>query len=140
MQAPDGALAAGDLVAGIGTIIVQPPRGDMAAYLASLDRMIALAPTVLLPSHGPATTDAVARLEAYKAHRLAREAKVVAALDAEEPRSLGAITAVAYDDVPAVFHPLAEGAVHAHLLKLEAEGRVVATSTGYAAPRPAGGR
>lgn len=123
-------LIAGDLVAGIGTIVVSPPRGDMIAYLDSLRRAAALTPALLLPSHGPATTAAVERLEGYVAHRLAREAKVLSALG-DTPIDSMAVTAVAYDDVPSVFHAFAERSVAAHLEKLVTEGRVRAHDSGY---------
>ncbi|MCB9521717.1 MAG: MBL fold metallo-hydrolase [Myxococcales bacterium] len=119
------ALIAGDLVAGVGTIVVNPPRGDMSAYLTSLTRAAALQPALLLPAHGPATHEAVERLEAYRTHRLAREARVLAAVDSSEARDLAAITAIAYADVPPYSHPMASRAALAHLRKLVQDGAVV---------------
>ena len=119
-------LIAGDLVAGIGTIVVAPPRGNMTDYLDSLQKAIALEPELLLPAHGPATSDAVERLSAYHQHRLAREERVRAALG-EEPESPAAITARAYDDVPVALHFFAEWTVSAHLLRLVELGEAVAS-------------
>jgi glyoxylase-like metal-dependent hydrolase (beta-lactamase superfamily II) len=124
-------LVAGDLVSGIGTIIVAPPRGNMADYLASLRRALALRPDLLLPSHGPGTTDAVGRLEAYIAHRLVREQKVLDALDPMEPRSLEEVTRRAYDDTPEAFRGFATLAAQAHLEKLVTERRAAPTGDGY---------
>ena len=50
----DGSLVAGDMVAGLGTIVIDPPEGDMSAYLRSLERLRDLAPATILPAHGPA--------------------------------------------------------------------------------------
>src|SRR5690606_23748958 len=74
-----GSLVAGDVAAGIGTIVIDPPQGDMDAYLASLDRLIALAPKTLFPAHGPTLRDAAGALRELRAHRLWREERVLAA-------------------------------------------------------------
>lgn len=110
-------LLAGDLIAGIGTIVIGPPRGNMSDYLVSLEKAIALEPELVLPSHGPGTSRAVERLTAYRDHRLAREERVRAALDSV-PRSTTAITAIAYDDVAPELHFFAEWSVRAHLIRL----------------------
>jgi glyoxylase-like metal-dependent hydrolase (beta-lactamase superfamily II) len=73
-------LLTGDLIAGEGYIVIDPPEGDMALYLDSLRRVAALRPSLLLPGHGPEAGDATARIEAYIGHRLAREAKVLEAV------------------------------------------------------------
>ncbi len=116
-----GAMIAGDMVAGVGTILIDPTDGDMTAYLASLARMRALGPTALLPAHGPMITAAVAKLDEYVAHRRMREARVSAALGA--PASTRALVAIAYADTPAPLWPLAARSLEAHLVKLEREGR-----------------
>lgn len=120
-----GALVAGDMVAGQGTILVEPEEGSMRQYLASLRHMKALAPSALLPAHGPVIADAAARLDMYIHHRLWREDQVMSAL-----RSLGAATAaqlvpVAYADVPPAVYPLAERSLLAHLVKLAEDARAV---------------
>jgi ribonuclease/clavin/mitogillin len=75
-------LVAGDMVAGVGSIIIDPPEGHMSTYLASLDRLMAMEPRALIPAHGGLLTNAVGRLAQQKAHRLAREAAVLAAIAA----------------------------------------------------------
>lgn len=118
---------AGDMVAGEGTILVDPEDGgDMAAYLQSLRRVEELAATRLVPSHGPVIDDPPALLQHYVRHRLAREAKVVAAIEATDG-TLAAVLAHAYDDTPRVLWPLAERSLQAHVGKLVAEGRVTRT-------------
>ena len=116
------AVIAGDLVAGVGTILIEPGDGDMAVYFASLERLLARPPHALLPAHGPVIADGHAKLSEYLAHRKAREAKVVAALR-DEPRGLDELVAEAYSDTPRVLWPLAERSLLAHLLKLAREQR-----------------
>jgi glyoxylase-like metal-dependent hydrolase (beta-lactamase superfamily II) len=121
-----GALVAGDMVASVGTIIVEPEDGgDMAAYLGSLARLRALGAACLLPAHGPpiAGPDQVAaKLDFYVAHRLEREARVAAALSGA-PRTVEELVPPAYPDVPPAIYPLAARSLLAHLIKLEREGR-----------------
>ena len=117
------ALIAGDMVAGIGTILVDPSEGDMTAYLDSLARMQALAPARLLPAHGPVITDAAGKLREYVGHRLMREEKVAAALGASGAARPADLVPVAYADTPPPLWPLAERSLLSHLMKLERDGR-----------------
>jgi ribonuclease/clavin/mitogillin len=123
-DAVSGTIVGGDLVSGLSTIVVDPPEGDMAAYLASLERLLALPATLLLPGHGPPIGGPRHRLRYYLEHRRRREERVRAALDAG-PRTLEEVVARAYEDTPLESHGLAARSALAHLLKLEAEGRVV---------------
>jgi glyoxylase-like metal-dependent hydrolase (beta-lactamase superfamily II) len=118
------ATIAGDMVAGLGTILIDPSEGDMAVYLQSLERLLARPQAMLLPAHGPAIVDGHGKLREYLAHRLAREAKVVAALR-DQPRSLAELVAEAYLDTPRVLWGLAERSLLAHLEKLARDGRAV---------------
>lgn len=116
---------AGDMVAGEGTILVDPQDGgDMAAYLDSLHRVEALGAAALVPSHGPVIDDPPALLRHYVQHRLAREAKVVRAIETTDG-TLPSVLAQAYDDTPRMLWPLAERSLRAHVDKLVAEGCVV---------------
>ena len=120
------AIVAGDMVASVGTIIVEPAdSGDMRLYLASLRRLrgeVDGGAARLLPAHGPPIVDGGARLDFYVAHRLEREARVLAVLGAE-PATLEALVPPAYPDVPAAIYPLAARSLLAHLEKLLYEGR-----------------
>jgi len=117
-----GVLLAGDLVAGTGTVIVDPPDGDMSEYFASLDRLLLLPVTALFPGHGPPMGGGRTRLKDYKEHRLERESRVLKALDAGAS-TVEALLPRVYDDVPAELHLYAARSLLAHLLKLEREGR-----------------
>ncbi|WAS93852.1 MBL fold metallo-hydrolase [Nannocystis punicea] len=119
-----GIAYAGDLVAGIGTILIDPADGgDMSAYLDSLARLGAARPTALVPSHGPVITAPQECLERYITHRRQREGRVLAALHAGATR-MPELLAGAYSDTPREIWWLAERSLDAHLRKLEAEGRV----------------
>lgn len=121
-----GAIVAGDMVASVGTIIVEPgDGGDMAAYLDSLRAMrreVDAGAATLLPAHGPPIVDGGARLDFYVAHRLEREGRVLAALGGE-PARVEALVPLAYPDVPPAVYGLAARSLLAHLFKLEREGR-----------------
>lgn len=125
-----GALFCGDHVAGSGTVVIDPPEGDMGAYLESLDRLIALDPTLLFPAHGSPQGAAVRRLRALVAHRLEREAKVLAALGGE-PRTAAELVPLVYADVKPDLWSWAERSLLAHLLKLEADGKAARTGEAW---------
>jgi endoribonuclease LACTB2 len=134
-----GAVVAGDLVAGVGTVIVDPPEGDMKDYLDSLDRLLGEKPGCLYPAHGPVVPGGVAKLEQYRAHRMEREALVLAALrEAGGPRTPAELVPPAYRDVSPDLYPLAERSLLAHLHKLVREGRAAESGGRFsAAARPA---
>lgn len=118
-------LVVGDMVAAIGSIIIDPDEGDMAEYLTQLARLRALPPRVLMPAHGPPIADGHSKLDEYIAHRLLRERKVLDAL-----RGVGAgrpedLLPQAYDDTPPHLYPLAARSCRAHLDKLVREGRAL---------------
>ncbi|MFN3644059.1 MAG: MBL fold metallo-hydrolase [Gemmobacter sp.] len=115
--AMDGLLFSGDHAMGWATSIVSPPDGDMGAYMASLDRLIAEGPARLLPGHGDPVEDAPARLAALRDHRRGREAAIRAVL-AERPATAEDLVRRLYLDVPPALHPAAVRNVLAHLLDL----------------------
>ena len=80
---PDqGILFSGDHVMGWSTSVIAPPDGDMAAYMASLDKLLRRGDSVYWPTHGPAITEPKEHVRAFIAHRREREAGVVACLEA----------------------------------------------------------
>lgn len=124
-----GALVTGDMVAGIGSIVVNPPEGDMADYVASLHRLRALPVRALYPAHGPAIPDGPAKLDEYISHRAEREALVVAALSQSSGTTLELVPRV-YTDVHEEIYPLAARSMTAILQKLAKEGRALADTDG----------
>jgi len=122
---PDrGALFAGDLVAGAGTVVIAPPEGDLTDYMASLRRLLALDIKLILPGHGPAIARPRELLEGYIQHREEREAQVLAGLAAGD-RTIDELVARIYTAVDPALHPAAALSITAHLEKLEREGCVV---------------
>jgi ribonuclease/clavin/mitogillin len=119
-----GAVVTGDLVVGIGTVVIDPPEGNMRQYFDSLRRLLALPKlSSLFGAHGPAIGSARHKIEEYIAHRTERENKILSAvrLGAATPAQ---IVEVAYTDVSPAMYGLAERSTLAHLEKLEEEGRV----------------
>jgi len=120
-----GALVVGDMVASVGTILIAPGEGDMTEYLEQLERLARLDAAVALPAHGDPIEAPTPLFRHYVAHRLGREAKVVAGLGTAgaEGASLEALLAVVYADTPVMMWPIARMSLEAHLLKLERDGR-----------------
>ena len=111
--------------------MIDPPEGDLAAYLRSLRRMRDLGPRILYPGHGPIVLEAVRRLGEYLSHRGEREQQILDALAlAGAPSSIADVVGVVYAAYPSEVRPLASRSVLAHLKKLEGEGRVEHTGRG----------
>src|SRR5210317_136657 len=115
---------AGDHIMNGSTVVIIPPSGDMKAYIESL-RMLLNQPMVsIAPAHGDLMPNPVETVEWLVAHRLQREAKVLAGLDALGPSTLDGLVVNVYDDVDTSLHSWAKLSMKAHLLKLEAENVV----------------
>ncbi|MEW5741583.1 MAG: MBL fold metallo-hydrolase [Myxococcota bacterium] len=126
------AAVVGDMVAGAGTIVIDPPEGDMGEYLRQLKRLADLPVGTLYPAHGPAIPDGVEKLNEYLAHRAWREAKVLEAVASfARPASVEELVPRAYDDVAAFVLPIAERSTLAILEKLAADGRVAQEAGGW---------
>jgi len=130
-EARTQALITGDNILGLGSVLIDPPEGNMRDYLASLERYRALLPNVrvLFGGHGAAVASPRAKIEEYIAHRLEREANILQAVRAGAcvPAE---IVARVYTDVNPKAHAMAERAVLAHLEKLEADDLVARTGDG----------
>ena len=116
----DGVCFAGDLVLGLGSTIVPPGGGSLAAYMGSLRRLQEEEIELIAPGHGPWVTDPAAKLAEYLEHREMREGRLLDALAAGE-RSRAALLRKVWDDVPLALLPMAAMAMEAHLEKLEEE-------------------
>ena len=124
----DGLLFSGDHILNGSTTVIDPPDGNMADYPDSLDRLDAACAEhgveFILPAHGYAlggpvlgARSAIAKL---KAHRLAREAKVLAAMQAQPQGSMEDWVRQAYDDVPPRMWPVAQRSLLAHVERIRA--------------------
>jgi glyoxylase-like metal-dependent hydrolase (beta-lactamase superfamily II) len=121
---PSRSLFCGDLaVRGTTVVIPASSGGDLTEYLASIERVLALAPRRLLPAHGPVIEHPEKLLRNYLAHRREREEQILAALAAGDT-SADAVVARLYAALSPPLAPMARESVTSHLLKLEREGRV----------------
>ena len=117
-------LFCGDLAWKGSTVVIPPSHGgDVSAYLASLERVLALAPATMLPAHGPVIDQPAALLREYIEHRLVRERQVLSAVRTGLS-DVDAMVSRIYPTLAAPLVPMARESVLAHLLKLEREGRV----------------
>jgi len=125
----DRALFTGDLILGSGSSMVTYPEGDVAAYLRSLERVAALRPRLLFPGHWDPVEDAMGKIDEYRAHRLAREAQVLA----EVRRGAGTareLTQRVYGNLDDQLMVAAEMTMRAHLRKLVDDGAVRTSGDG----------
>jgi glyoxylase-like metal-dependent hydrolase (beta-lactamase superfamily II) len=123
----EGLLFTGDTVLGRGTSIVDPPEGDMGAYVRSLERLGALGVRIIYPGHGPVVFDGPSKLREYVAHRAEREERILAALADGKETAAAMVPDIYGNEVTEEMYPAAARSVLAHLLKLEREGRVART-------------
>ena len=115
-------LFTGDHVMQGSTVVINPPDGDMVAYLRALEALLHEDLDWFAPGHGFLVSQPHAVLRALIAHRLRREAKVLQALRSLGRGDLAALLPRVYDDVPAQMHPVAQRSLLAHLLKLQVDG------------------
>ena len=116
-------LFTGDHVMQGSTVVIAPPDGNMTAYLAALERLLGFDLTRFAPGHGHVIETPHDEVRRLIKHRLAREQKVIAALNRAGRGDLDKLVVFAYDDVSAKLHPVARRSLLGHLQKLEREGR-----------------
>jgi recombination protein RecT len=120
----DGLLFSGDHILNGSTTVVDPPDGDMTAYLDSLDRLAAACDQYgiefILPAHGHVLGFARQAIQALKQHRLQREARIVAAMRERPSGTLEDWVELAYADVPPRMWPVAKRSLLAHVQRIEA--------------------
>ena len=117
-----GVLFSGDTVMGWSSTLISPPDGSLTDFMTSLDRLSARDEVRYLPGHGPEVADGKGAVAGLRAHRLGREAQIVAALEAGAS-TVEALVAQIYHEVPRALHRAAARNVLAHLLDLQARGR-----------------
>ena len=113
----------GDAVLGEGSVFIAPDPGALASYLDGLAKLRRRELSAIGPGHGPPVADPAAKLDEYIAHRLDRERRVVAALDAGK-RSVAELLDDVWDDAPPQLRMAATVTLAAHLDKLADEGRL----------------
>lgn len=117
-------LFTGDHVMQGSTVVINPPDGDMVAYLKSLESLLDIDIARIAPGHGHPIDTPHAEARRLIAHRLQREQKVVDAFDANNPATLDELVPIVYADVSPRLHTVARRSLYAHLLKLAHDGRV----------------
>ncbi|MBI4851713.1 MAG: MBL fold metallo-hydrolase [Acidobacteria bacterium] len=118
-----GALVSGDLIVGMGTVVIDPPEGNMRNYLDSLSKVGELPLTALFGAHGAPMGGAHFKVQQYISHRLLRETNILKSVE-KGFTTIPEIVKAVYTDVPEKMHKLAERSVLAHLEKLTLDGRV----------------
>jgi glyoxylase-like metal-dependent hydrolase (beta-lactamase superfamily II) len=119
----ENALFSGDHIMGWSTTVITPPDGDMTDYMESLERVKARNFDVLWPTHGPPIREVAPFIEAYAAHRRAREAQVLAAVGEGYERIVDMVPKL-YADVDPRLHPAAARSVLGHMIDLVRRGTV----------------
>ena len=119
----EAGLVAGDMVAGIGTILVPPGEGDMIQYIQQLERLLDLDPHLIFPSHGPVIPLPERTLEHYITHRINRHNRVLEAVTSGIS-DIQEIARFAYADTPDAHPGLAVDQTLSHLLSHEKVGNV----------------
>jgi glyoxylase-like metal-dependent hydrolase (beta-lactamase superfamily II) len=125
----DKIMFTGDHVLAKSTTALQPPWGDMARYIDSLRKLLDYDIELMLPAHGPPITEPRQRVEYLIQHRLEREEQVVQLLRLGKG-TVKEIAADIYPELTGFLKVVAIGQIHAHLAKLEQEGRLTAHGNG----------
>ena len=121
-------LFTGDHVIDGSTVVIDPPDGNMKQYIDSLRRVLDLGIDALVPGHGEVVNDPERLVNWIIDHRLEREEKVVAALQAKPGMTAHDLVPHVYQDVPERLYGWAERSLLAHLIKLEEDGRAVTSA------------
>ena len=118
-------MIAGDMVAGIGTILLHPAEGDLGDYLASLQKMRARTPSVLLPSHGPNLTSPTAVIDMYVAHRHLRSQQIGEALQRLGRSTAEQLASAVYTELEPRYIKVATLQVQTHLAWMVRNGMAI---------------
>lgn len=119
----DKLLMTGDHVMAGSTVVIIPPAGNMKHYIESLERMLEYDIAYFAPGHGDLIANPHDEIRYLINHRLKREEKVAKALSTNGPASVKRLVPIVYDDVDPALHSMAAKSLHAHLIKLELDGR-----------------
>ncbi|HMI18299.1 MAG TPA: MBL fold metallo-hydrolase [Sphingomonas sp.] len=117
------ALFSGDHIMGWSTTVVSPPDGDMADYMASLDRLLGRDDRIYYPAHGDPVQEPQRFVRAVAAHRRQRERQILDLLE-QEAQPIPAMVDRMYRGIDPRLHGAAGRSVLAHLIDLEARDRV----------------
>lgn len=119
-----GVLFSGDMILGTGTTVISPEHGDMAAYIESMRKLQDYDSGLIAPGHGPVIDTPQDKLNELITHRLAREEQIVALVEAGNGNVDALLDAIYAGNIHPQLMETARSQIRAHLIKLEAEGRV----------------
>jgi len=119
-----GVLFSGDMILGTGTTVISPEHGDMTAYIESMRKLQGYDACMIAPGHGPVIDTPQDKLNELITHRLAREEQIVALVDAGNRSVEELLQAIYAGNIHPQLMETARSQIRAHLIKLEAEGRV----------------
>ncbi len=119
-----GIAAVGDLMAGIGTVVINPPEGDLLKYLESLKALLELKLRMIIPGHGPPLFSPQKALRDYITHRMERHKAIEQAIERGARQIMDVVKHVYKDEIPPTLYPLAARSVLAHLHALVEEQRL----------------
>jgi glyoxylase-like metal-dependent hydrolase (beta-lactamase superfamily II) len=118
-------LFSGDHINNGQTVVINPPDGDMATYLASLEKLKKLRLRNIAPGHGHLVDDPKGKIDEYLTHRRDREKQILAAVRDTTGATVDDLVERVYGDtIVEALRPVAARSVLAHLLKLKAEKQV----------------
>lgn len=126
-----GLLTTGDHLMNGSTVVIIPPKGSMKDYIESLEKLQSFNIRVMAPGHGDVINNPQEVVEWTIAHRLEREAKVVAALTTDKAQAIVALVPIVYADVDESLHGIAALSLHAHLIKLALDQRAEESEQGW---------
>jgi glyoxylase-like metal-dependent hydrolase (beta-lactamase superfamily II) len=130
---PGGAVFTGDHVMGWSTTVVAPPDGDMADYLASLERLHARDDRIYYPAHGPAVENPRQLVRGMIGHRRQRERQILKLLG-QRAQAIPELVPAMYKGVDERLWPAAGQSVKAHLIDLERRGLVIRSENAWTIP------
>ena len=116
-------LFSGDAILGEGSVFISPYPGALNSYLDALERLRGNGFAVLAPAHGPVVSDVDGYIQGYLDHRIERERRLIAALEAGR-RTADELLDDAWSDAPEALRPAAAATLAAHLDKLAEDGRL----------------
>jgi glyoxylase-like metal-dependent hydrolase (beta-lactamase superfamily II) len=125
------ALFTGDHVMGWSTTVVSPPDGDMTAYLASLEKLMARDDHIYYPAHGHAIEEPLRLVRGTLGHRRMREGQILRQLERNGAMTIAALVGAMYAAIDPRLHGAAGRSVLAHLIDLERRGLVASAGEGW---------
>ena len=124
-------LLTGDHIMDGSTVVIAPPDGNMTEYIESLKLLESYDIDYFAPGHGEFMQEPSKTIQSIIRHRLSRESKVLRSIENNKDQDIDELLLSVYDDVPDILHPIARMSLLAHLIKLEADGKILQTDNTY---------